>query len=87
MMIQKTQKRAEISKNRYRYRVVITGFPCPPGSPEVRIQQYNILRQISNEPHLLLCGTQLPDRITVKHDGEGWTVEAEAEVEEVPVLE
>jgi hypothetical protein len=80
--IQKTQKRTEVSPNRYRYRICIVGFPCHQGTNEARIQQYNLLRQISDEPHLLVCGPVLAERVVIRHNGEGWIVEAEAEVEE-----
>jgi len=84
--IQKTQKRTEVSPSLYRYRICITGFPCQLKTNDARVQLANLIRQISDEPHLLICGPALAEKIQIKHNGEGWILEAEAEVEEQPTL-
>jgi hypothetical protein len=81
-MIEKTVRRSQVGPGRVRYRVVITGEPCTPKTHESRQHQYLFLHWIADNQHMLECGYNVPDKVSVTHNGTSWQAEAEAEVDE-----
>lgn len=77
------QKKTYVGPGRVRYRVVVTGEPCAPGSQEATFMYYALLRQVADEQHLLQCGFSSPQRVLISHNGTAWQVEAEAESDEI----
>ena len=82
MPIQRHVKKVEIAPGLIRYRVIVTGEPCPSQTHEARIHLSIFLNWISDNQSLLECGYSSPQKITITHNDTCWQVEAEAEVEE-----
>lgn len=84
MPFQREQKKTFIGNDRVRFRVVLIGDPCVPGTQEATVFYSLLMRQLADEPHLLQCGYSHPQRVHIHHNGAAWQVEAEAEIEDRP---
>lgn len=82
MAIQRRVRKTEIGPNRVRYRVLVTGEPCPPNTNEARHHQHYFLRWLVDNQSMLECGYSVFERLVVSHNGTCWQAEAEAEVDE-----
>ena len=60
------------------YRLTLESEPCVLGTQKCRFVQFELLRYIAEDPAVTACGTSDFHRMTMKHDGSHWIVEAEA---------
>lgn len=63
---------------RHCVRIESDGCDEGPQSLRGRIEAFHLLRTLADVPDLLLCGTQSFERLTMRHDGQRWIVEAES---------
>lgn len=81
-MIQRQVRKTETGPGRYRYRVVVTGEPCPPNTHEARQHQHLFFQWLADNQHMLHCGYSVPARVLITHNGTAWQADCEAESEE-----
>ena len=68
-----------VSPGVVRYRIVLQDeVETDPGTHDAMVRQYEVIRTIHETPHLLACGFQPWDKLSIWHDGVRWTVEVEA---------
>lgn len=65
--------------DRKRYRLIIQDDPSGPALSDIQRRQSGFLQLIVENPALLACGPAFADRLTIFHDGNCWTLHAEAE--------
>ena len=82
MAIQRTVRKVPVGPGVVRYRVLITGEPCPPHTHEARQHQHLFLQWLADNQHMLECGYAVPDKVLITHNGLCWQAEAEADVED-----
>lgn len=69
-----------IGERAYRHALRIVDDPSERFSLESRTNLLNLLKELSDQPSLLMCGTEFSEKLTITHNGEAWILEAEAEV-------
>lgn len=80
--INKTQKKIDLGQGKFRYRITVDGFPCEPNTQVSVVQFRNLIIQLNINPDLVICGGFIPRKTQIVHDGLGWVLEAEIEVDE-----
>ena len=73
--------------DKYRYRTILEGDPCPPEGQHSIIEQYKLLQTIVDTPHLLHCGPKHFETLRMFHSGVSWVIETEAIIREEEVAE
>ena len=81
--MQRTIKKFNIAPSLVRYRILVTGEPCPAHTHESRQHLFMFLHWLADNQSLLECGYSVLDRLLITHNGTAWQAAAEAEVEEV----
>lgn len=82
-MIKREQRRTEIGPGRVRYRILVTGEPCPPPpTHESRHHQFLFINWLADNQTLIQCGYSIPLRVVISHNGTCWQAECEAECDE-----
>ena len=79
--MRRTVSEARVGDKLVRYRTRIEDDSSQAGSWEARQRFLNLLQTLSQTPDLINCGLNLPQKISISHNGESWVVEAEATVE------
>jgi uncharacterized protein YciI len=64
---------------RKRFFLVVQDDPSGPAQADIIRRQHDFLRMLVDTPQLLTCGPAFAERLTIYHDGERWTLRAEAE--------
>jgi hypothetical protein len=64
---------------RKRFLLVIQDNLSGPEQADIIRRQHEFLRMLVDTPQLLSCGPAFAERLTIFHDGQCWTLRAEAE--------
>lgn len=81
-MLDRTQTKVPVDRDKFRYRVIVKTDPCPPETLESKRLQFELLRHISEDPMLSSPGGSLFQTMKMRHDGVGWVAEFESIVHE-----
>jgi hypothetical protein len=76
--MKRTTSKVSIGGGLCRVSVRIESFPCEIDSREARRAQVELLRSLTDNIELLNCGFSPFQKLSMKHNGEVWTVEMEA---------
>lgn len=74
--------KSRVDDGHTRYSVRIEGDDCVPGTNDARVLQHQMLETLAQDVSLAACGHATFQKLTMRHDGERWVVEAEALVDE-----
>jgi hypothetical protein len=66
---------------RKRYRLIIQDDPSGPALADIQRRQHAFLQMLVDTPTLLSCGPAFAERLMIFHDGERWSLQAEAEAD------
>ena len=80
--INRIVRKTEISPGVFRYRIIITSMECQKDTHESNVYQGMFVKWLGDNLGLLMCGYKTFSKLSVFHNGECWTCEAEAEVDE-----
>lgn len=82
--MQRSIKRVPLSDRRAKFIVTLTGDPVDTslGDMDKAFKQVFLLRQLSDQPELLNCGTSRFEKAKIFFSGNAWVIEMEAEIEE-----
>lgn len=67
-----------VSRNEYRYRVVLESDPCVMGTQDCFRLQMELLASMAKDAMLVICGSVPFQTMKMRHDGAKWIVELEA---------
>lgn len=76
--MKRTQSKSALSGNEVKVTVKLESEHCEVGSLQARMQQVEMLRQLTSNPELMNCGYAPFQRLTMRHTGEAWVIEMEA---------
>jgi hypothetical protein len=62
-----------------KYRLKIVDDPSSPGTHEAEQRLISLLRDLADQPTLLMCGPEWPQKVSFYHNGTAWVLEAEAD--------
>ena len=81
-MIERKVTRVVISPGTVRYSVRVTGEECIPNTHEAKIQQYHFIQWLAGNMHLVDCGPEKFESLSIRHNGQCWEANAQAEAQE-----
>lgn len=70
--------RIPVNEVQTRYRLFYESEACEASSVPGRNEQFDILKQLAENPQLCYCGNVLFDTMKIFHNGSCWVVELEA---------
>lgn len=81
-------KSTNLGGGQTRYTTRLEGDDCALGTQEYKFLQWELLRQIVDQPDLVQCGFLPYEKLKVFHTGQHWVAEAEAvgQTVEVPIV-
>lgn len=80
--MRRTATKSRITDNRWRHHVRLEGDLCIPGTHASRIVQAFLLEAVAQDLSLVACGGESFEKLSMRHDGERWVLEAEAVIED-----
>lgn len=74
--------KSRVDDGHTRHSVRIEGEDCAQNTHEARVLQHQMLEMLAQDVSMLACGHAPFQKMTMRHDGERWVVEAEALADE-----
>ncbi len=81
-MIERKVTRVVIAPGSVRYSVRVTGEECTKGTHHAKVEQFHFIQWIANNMHLVDCGPEKFESLSIRHNGTCWEANAQAEVQE-----